>query len=1355
MEKSENASKVPPNNNNRNRRSPPSGVPGPSSSERSQDPSASNTQLRSEDRAAKAEQSTSQVDGSGSSSSATSGSQQRSQSQKRKDRRRAAAERRSDPNAPAEGEEDVSSQPTPQDSRRQESAPASSNNGQGKPKNQRPNNEKAVSAKGGAKHSNSSAASSSGPISAATGSSGGSGHQSRSARNQDAQQLLKEEVANITASSKKVKNLTGFGASAAVPSSRSATREQLLTSAEYVPSHARDGGDSLRSSQNSSKKSAKGPKVHSHPDHAHDHASSGEHLDLSTAIEGQTEMATKIIQELVGNRYECDICFNTIRRSVATWTCGSCYSIFHVVCAKKWAKSAMESAAALSGSALPAPGHNGRSSAAANQQGISVSVSQRWNCPKCRHGHDGVPNSWCFCGKMKNPANDPMKVPHSCGEPCLRRKVGSNCPHPCPLQCHPGPCPPCASMAPVKNCFCGRATYRLRCGQPDDGQSCGEGCAKILNCGRHNCESKCHAGACGKCTQEVEQTCYCGKNTEKRICGADDERENSEGRFFSCLNKCERTLDCGKHACERPCHWGPCEPCALTPERVSKCGCGKVDLSVLIPDAPRTSCLDPIPTCGNVCNKMRLCGHRCKAQCHAGACPDCLETVVVPCRCHTSSKDMICHEINGSVADETKKFVCERACGRHKACGKHVCATRCCPSYHDTTDPEGNHVCRITCNKKLRCGKHSCKQPCHKGRCDRCLEAVFHDIVCPCGKTIQEAPVVCGTPALVCPHPCSKRRDCGHPANTHACHEGPCPPCVIPVEMPCAGGHTVMLNIPCYKREMSCGVVCNKPMACGLHNCKQICHAGPCEYANPDAPAAGGHVHNALNSSSIGASSHNASDGGNGESISASTEMLQPPKRPSCGQSCKARLFSCEHLCLAPCHPGVPCPDTLCTQLSRVTCECGVNYADIPCPGKVKPVLPCTNACESARRRKQLAEAFGVYGSATSAPRYPDLLLNIACVAPLFISRIEKWLDDFAKAGPTLTRQDLPALDRVQRQCVHELAKFYGVGTESTGSEARQARAISLTRRRDTKCPSVPLTTVAKITGIFDSKKTTSDEALTTESSVLETAPSSTLHIYDLHKGILTNTLHSFLSGFPNEYTLQWIDDENCLAIFSDPLRMQRALNSLQPRGTFKVKAYQDVLPDSLGSGLVSLGSNSSTSNGSAAWNAANGSSSWGAPAANPSALSTSSFMAPKVKVTEDGSYKPQSVWNRGPPSSSSSPVPATSNTHTGSNLWDVLGAAEHVPSGASSSLAAHPSSSVVSQNSLMMWNYGEEDKAKKSAAESQKTLNASSAPAADAAALASAKPQQTHVVSDWMELADDEDDSPAASSTAPSAPSN
>src|SRR5262249_48010950 len=142
--------------------------------------------------------------------------------------------------------------------------------------------------------------------------------------------------------------------------------------------------------------------------------------------------------------------------------------------------------------------------------------------------------------------------------------------------------------------------------------------------------------------------------------------------------------------------------------------------------------------------------------------------------------------------------------------------------------------CRDTCNKDLACKVHRCRQPCHKGRCDRCLEANFNDIVCPCGKTIQEAPIPCGTAPLVCPHPCIKPRPCGHTVSTHNCHEGACPPCLVLMEMPCAGGHTVMMNIPCYRRDISCGVYCNKPLACGLHNCKRLCHSGPCEPSAPE-----------------------------------------------------------------------------------------------------------------------------------------------------------------------------------------------------------------------------------------------------------------------------------------------------------------------------------------------------------------------------------------------------------------------------------------------------------------------------------------------------------------------------------------
>ena len=1185
----------------------------------------------------------------------------RSQSQKRKDRRKNAAERKRQQEQPsgasASGNADVDSSvsnpepsfssPSPLDSSNVPTSSSSSSSSFSSSSRGGSALDRSSSQKSGGKGGHSSPHSN-----LLDGSDGGA---PRRKQGQDLRQLLKEETLAAQAPRRR-QNLSGFGdedTSSALLSSSSS----LLSAAspEYVPSYA-----------SASPRPQSKPKVI-----VATPGSPAPRLQLAQVTEGQTELATKIIQELVENRYECDICFVPIRRSVATWSCSNCYSIFHLVCAKKWARSVRDPNA-----------------------GPDAPIT-RWHCPKCRHGHDGVPNPWCFCGKLKNPPNDPMKVPHSCGDVCLRPRSGTSCPHTCTLLCHPGPCPPCAAMGPLKHCWCGRATYRLRCGQQDDGQSCGQSCGKSLNCSRHKCLLTCHSNACSPCSQQVDQKCYCGKTTATRTCGAQDEHEDTssgESRFFSCHTPCDHLLDCGNHRCKKVCHFGPCEPCQLQPALVKMCGCGSHSILHVRNGVPRTSCMDDIPSCKSVCNKIRECGHRCTDMCHPGPCSPCEVEIQVPCRCHTSTKPMKCCDVFPNQKVITASFVCERICGRMKACGKHQCSTRCCPSYYDSTDPEGFHVCRVTCNKRLNCGKHLCKQACHKGRCDRCLEAIFHDVVCACGKTIQEAPIPCGTAPLVCPHPCSKSRPCGHPANTHTCHEGECPPCLIPVEKPCAGGHTVMLNIPCYKQNMSCGVSCNKPMACGLHNCKRICHAGPCEMPLPEG-----------------------------------APEPAPGQKRSCGQLCKSALYSCEHSCLATCHPGQPCPDVQCTQMSKVSCECGVNTGEIPCTGKTKKVLPCTNACESAKRQKRLAEAFGIYGTATSAPRYPDLLLNMACVAPIFITRIEKWLDDFVKTPATVTRQELPPLDRVQRQCVHELAKFYGIGTESTGSDERKQRAITLTKRRDCKAPSVPLTTVANVTGLFDhsgasggssapSSSSSSSAAAASSSSsfALEYAPSSTLHIYDLHKGILTNTIHSFLSGFHNEYTLQWVDDENCLAIFSDPNRMQRALNTLQPRGTFKVKPYQDINPEPISTGMVSLGSTTSA---------------WKSPEAS-SAFTPTTTSIPKAKNQFESGHKPQSVWNRN------------------ANPFSVLE-------------ASSPSTSKnVSQGSLMMWNLGEGEtpaSAMAATASSASSTSTASSAVSDLPTTGTSSPSTSYepildfsephvvkpkepVVQSWTDLSTDED---------------
>ena len=46
-----------------------------------------------------------------------------------------------------------------------------------------------------------------------------------------------------------------------------------------------------------------------------------------------------LITQLTRDQYECMICCDIIKSRVAVWSCKSCHHVFHLFCAKKWAKS--------------------------------------------------------------------------------------------------------------------------------------------------------------------------------------------------------------------------------------------------------------------------------------------------------------------------------------------------------------------------------------------------------------------------------------------------------------------------------------------------------------------------------------------------------------------------------------------------------------------------------------------------------------------------------------------------------------------------------------------------------------------------------------------------------------------------------------------------------------------------------------------------------------------------------------------------------------------------------------------------------------------------------------------------------
>uniref|UniRef100_A0A6B2KX83 R3H domain-containing protein n=1 Tax=Arcella intermedia TaxID=1963864 RepID=A0A6B2KX83_9EUKA len=851
-------------------------------------------------------------------------------------------------------------------------------------------------------------------------------------------------------------------------------------------------------------------------------------IDLSRLTRGHLELTSRMISEILKGQLECLVCVDKIYMKAVIWSCSNCYKLYHIGCIKKWKNSSQQQA------------------------------SGSWHCPHCRHVFTSPPVASCYCGKSPDaPPVDPFVLPHSCGDPCGKLRKGTNCPHPCPLLCHPGPCPECPALAPSKNCYCGKTVYQKRCGQPDNGESCGAQCNKTLNCGRHQCNSICHPSDCSKCDQKMTQKCYCGRTEEVRVCGSEEviDMAHKEERHFSCGEVCDRVLECGHHRCQDKCHPSleerrpACQACPLSVELIKTCPCGKSS----IPKNARKSCLDPIPTCKELCNKPLPCGrHKCKSKCHNGPCNQvCQEVVKIPCRCGLSinkTLSMECHKV-GDYQQILNSNLCNRLCSTLKECGTHRCSQKCCPVIPHKMDPEGYHVCRIPCPKKLNCGVHSCPLTCHRGKCPSpCLEITSNvDIVCPCGKTTQYAPIICGSPLPVCPSLCSIERTCGHPQTPHSCHwKGDCPSCVTLVTKRCAGGHTNIKAVPCYKTDVFCGRVCGKPMHCKDHTCSRLCHDGPCEVPFDERTRV--------------------------SQLEEASEGDAEEARETCGQKCKKELKNCLHLCKEVCHPGRACPTEPCKQKSKISCSCGRLTQDVPCIGRNTTALPCDDVCKKEIRNKQLAIAFGILPT-TKPPQYSDILLNMAKVSPQFILNLEARLNQFIRNSDSKLK--LPVMDTVQRRTVVELAKYYGLDFEIMGVDPQ--KYIVLTKKAGTsRLPTALLSQMASFQDDSAFKSIISNTPSLSSNQVFNTQqtsslmikpvlkPSATLQVYDLSPVVKNSHLMEFLKPYADQYSIQWVDDCNALILFNQEHLMRRALSDLSS-GQFKVKAYSDANPETAG----------------------------------------------------------------------------------------------------------------------------------------------------------------------------------------------
>ena len=234
-----------------------------------------------------------------------------------------------------------------------------------------------------------------------------------------------------------------------------------------------------------------------------------------------------------------------------------------------------------------------------------------------------------------------------------------------------------------------------RCGEEF---TCEMNCGKLLGCGIHACELKCHKAECPPCNRQVAQTCHCGKKKRVLICTA----ETVGIEVYGCNEVCGKFKDCGKHSCNELCHQGMCKKCDLEVDRLTTCPCGKTDLNVLYERysiEKRKSCLDPVPTCEMICNAQLSCGdpnnlHKCQSVCHTGPCSTCPETTTLKCRCGQMDRELMCSQLTGRPDDVR----CERRCQKKRLCGRHKCGQMCCIDI--------DHICMMICGRMLSCKLH-------------------------------------------------------------------------------------------------------------------------------------------------------------------------------------------------------------------------------------------------------------------------------------------------------------------------------------------------------------------------------------------------------------------------------------------------------------------------------------------------------------------------------------------------------------------------------------------------------------------------------------------------------------------------
>ncbi|KAG6379878.1 hypothetical protein JVT61DRAFT_10439 [Boletus reticuloceps] len=383
------------------------------------------------------------------------------------------------------------------------------------------------------------------------------------------------------------------------------------------------------------------------------------------------------------------------------------------------------------------------------------------------------------------------------------------------------------------------------------------------------------------------------------------------------------------------------------------------------------------------------------------------------------------------------------------------------------------HECDHPCGRVLQCGNHRCERRDHKGLCGVCPRGVFEELVCPCGRTVLEPPISCGT-RLRCVYPCARPPPaCGHPHVPHVCHEGvviagadmadeglalreeqsevggACPPCPFLTEKVCACGKKRVGNVRCSQERVSCGTACGKcvvlvVVGIGADDVffflvtPDSWGAGSITANGPATPTRVGRVPPSV----VNPVNHGASCVLVRLCVHAHVSYRLPPLS-----------FPEQHPCTQACHAPTACPETEpCLAPVTLTCPCGNLRSTMPCSG-TKLTLACTGECELKKRNMRLAEALGISEEKREARgkvTYSPELVGIARgLGPKFVGVVEKAFADFVTSDRRM--QVLPHMPPDRRKFVHDLAVVYRMDTAMVDQEPH--RSVQLIRRIDTRIP--------------------------------------------------------------------------------------------------------------------------------------------------------------------------------------------------------------------------------------------------------------------------------------------------------------